>query len=107
VVYPFWLGNEKFHASHRSNLLRKDFKFYSQYGWQEENNLPYIWPTKEDKMLHGIKTKGEAQQYGIDYQNWVSKQNLSYGELVDYQIKLHAIAKKFGLVREFKENGIL
>lgn len=41
---PDWLGNEFFHASHRSNLLRKDFNYYSQYGWQEQNDLPYIWP---------------------------------------------------------------
>lgn len=40
---PFWFGNEKFHASHRSNLLRKDFTYYSKFGWTEENNLPYIW----------------------------------------------------------------
>lgn len=49
IVMPSWLGNEKFHSSHRSNLLRKDFTFYSQYGWQEKDNLPYIWPTKDLK----------------------------------------------------------
>jgi hypothetical protein len=32
---PPWFGDEQFHASHRSNLLRKDLKFYSQYGWSE------------------------------------------------------------------------
>ena len=42
--YPLWLGNESFHASHRSNLLRKDPIHYSQFGWTEPNNLPYIWP---------------------------------------------------------------
>ena len=41
---PPWLGNEAFHASHRSNLLRKDFAHYSQFGWTEPNNLPYVWP---------------------------------------------------------------
>lgn len=42
---PSWLGDFAFHASHRSNLLRKDPKFYGKYGWVEPNNLPYIWPT--------------------------------------------------------------
>ena len=42
---PFWLGNKKFHASHRSNLLRKDKKYYSQFGWKEKDNLPYVWVT--------------------------------------------------------------
>jgi hypothetical protein len=41
---PDWIGNEKFHASHRSNLLRKDKEFYGKFGWAEPDDLPYIWP---------------------------------------------------------------
>lgn len=41
---PPWLGDEAFHASHRSNLLRKDFTHYSQFGWTESVFLPYVWP---------------------------------------------------------------
>jgi hypothetical protein len=40
---PEWLGNKDFHASHRSNLLRKDKNYYSKFGWTEPPNLPYIW----------------------------------------------------------------
>lgn len=47
IMLPSWLGNEKFHASHRSNLLRKDPEFYGKYGWIEPNDLPYYWPSKE------------------------------------------------------------
>lgn len=47
IVFPSWLGSPTFHASHRSNLLRKDPAFYGQYGWREPNNLPYIWPEPE------------------------------------------------------------
>lgn len=43
---PPWLGNESFHASHRSNLLRKDPVWYGQFGWTEPPDLPYIWPVK-------------------------------------------------------------
>jgi hypothetical protein len=43
---PFWLGNRKFHAAHRSNLLRKDKIYYKQFKWKERNNLPYIWPVE-------------------------------------------------------------
>ncbi len=49
VKYPKWIGKEKFHASHRSNLLRKDSVFYSQYGWKEKPGMEYVWPTKEYK----------------------------------------------------------
>jgi hypothetical protein len=42
--YPPWLGNKRFHASHRSNLLRKDPEHYSQFGWIEDPDLEYVWP---------------------------------------------------------------
>lgn len=43
--YPAWFGWDEFHASHRSNLLRKDSDYYSQFGWSEPDDLPYVWPT--------------------------------------------------------------
>lgn len=46
LVGPTWLGDKSFHASHRSNLLRKDPQWYGQFGWTEPDNLPYIWPVK-------------------------------------------------------------
>jgi hypothetical protein len=42
--YPPWLGDEAFHASHRSNLLRKNPEWYGQFGWTEPDDLPYVWP---------------------------------------------------------------
>lgn len=41
---PHWIGNEDFHASHRSNLLRKDPIWYGQFGWTEPSTMEYIWP---------------------------------------------------------------
>lgn len=41
---PPWLGDERIHASHRSNLLRKDISYYKQFGWVEPDNLGYVWP---------------------------------------------------------------
>jgi len=54
-----------------------------------------------------IKTKGQARQYGIDYQKWASEKDLSYGEVIHFQNKLSTLAEKFNLVEEFKENGII
>lgn len=42
--YPPWLGDERLHASHKSNLLRKDPVHYGQFGWTEPNDLKYFWP---------------------------------------------------------------
>ena len=44
IVYPHWLGDDLFHSTHRSNLLRKDKEFYSKYLWKESDNMEYYWP---------------------------------------------------------------
>lgn len=43
VVYPPWFGDPAFHASHRSNLLRKNPEFYGRYGWNEPHDMEYVW----------------------------------------------------------------
>lgn len=42
LEFPAWLGDEEFHRSHRSNLLRKNFEYYSQY-FDEPTDLEYKW----------------------------------------------------------------
>lgn len=44
---PYWLGNNSFHVSHQSNLLRKDKSFYEKWFPNVPADLPYIWPTKD------------------------------------------------------------
>lgn len=44
IEFPKWLGDPNFHASHRSNLLRKDPVYYGKFGWKEPMDLPYVWP---------------------------------------------------------------
>lgn len=41
---PTWLGDERLHASHRSNLMRKNSDHYGGLGWTERDDLPYYWP---------------------------------------------------------------
>lgn len=47
-LYPPWFGDFALHASHRSNLLRKDPGYYGLFGWEEPPTLPYVWPTKKN-----------------------------------------------------------
>jgi len=54
-----------------------------------------------------IKTKKQARKYAIDFQNWSSQKNLSYAEVLVFQNKLQKIGKKFHLIKEFKENGLI
>jgi hypothetical protein len=43
IFLPPWFGNKEFHRSHRSNLLRKDAEYYSQY-FDDPSDLEYYWP---------------------------------------------------------------
>lgn len=49
--FPAWHGNDAFHASHRSNLLRKVPDYYGKYGWTEPHDLPYVWPKEAPYVL--------------------------------------------------------
>ena len=45
---PVWLGDEAFHLSHRSALVRKDPDFYRpRFGDDVPDDLPYVWPSPE------------------------------------------------------------
>lgn len=44
---PAWLGNENFHMSHRSNLLRKDPEYYRMQWPDLPDDLPYVWPEEK------------------------------------------------------------
>ena len=52
------------------------------------------------------QAKANAQEFAIDAQNIISENNFSYGEIADISDTLHSLGKRFGLVREFKENCI-
>jgi hypothetical protein len=41
---PDWLGDEEFHRSHRSSLVRKDPDHYRAQFPDVPDDLPYVWP---------------------------------------------------------------
>jgi hypothetical protein len=43
---PPWLGDEEFHRSHQSNLVRKWPEYYGLVFPGVPGDLPYIWPTR-------------------------------------------------------------
>jgi hypothetical protein len=57
ITLPWWLGYEPLHASHRSNLLRKDSAFYGKFGWREHDRMDYLWPKPDGKTV-AIGTTG-------------------------------------------------
>ena len=53
------------------------------------------------------QNQDEARQHAIDWQNWMSEQSLSYGEMSEWSEHFETIAEKWDLVDEFKENWII
>lgn len=48
---PPWLGDEAFHRSHRSALVRKDPEHYRRAFPDVPPDLPYVWPAS-DRACH-------------------------------------------------------
>jgi len=51
-----------------------------------------------------------VRNFAIDWQDWASNQNLSYGELAEWTGAIEQLAIATGsseLIEELKENGIL
>lgn len=51
--------------------------------------------------------KEEARDKAIEWQREASERCLSYGELAEAGAYFYKLAKRYGLVKEFKENGII
>ena len=48
---PSWFGNDEFHLSHRSNLVRKFPEHYLQYWPGMSPDLEYVWPVGRELIL--------------------------------------------------------
>jgi pyrimidine dimer DNA glycosylase len=56
---PPWLGDEKFHESHRSALVRKDAGYYGAMFGEVTADLDYVWPAS-DRSRRGGGVAGRA-----------------------------------------------
>lgn len=81
-------------------------KYYGEID-ELESEIRDITQSMEKFSLPLPTTQAEARQYAIDWQNWASVQDLSYGEMAEMQSILLKIAEDFDLVDEFTENGII
>lgn len=53
------------------------------------------------------QNKAKARQMAIDWQNIYSNLALSYAEAIGFQEQFRKLAKRYGLMKEFAENGII
>lgn len=58
-------------------------------------------------MTNYQKQKEKARATAIDWQEWASVESLSYLELANWQSYFYKLGKRCGLLKEFKENGII
>ena len=71
-----------------------------------EGAIFFVTATETTKRKTYQQAKNNAQEFAIDTQNIISECNFSYGEIADISDTLYKLGKRFGLVREFKENCI-
>lgn len=58
-------------------------------------------------MKNTYKMKKEmARQKAIDWQDDFRNHNYSYGELVEFEYHFEKLGRRYGLLKEFRENGI-
>ena len=55
---PAWLGDDAFHAAHRSNLLRKAPDYYRTFWPEEPDDLDYVWPVRKSPKPKVQSPKG-------------------------------------------------
>lgn len=51
--------------------------------------------------------KAAARDEAIDWQDWQTEQNLSWGELAEWGEHFEKLGKRYGILGEFRENGII
>lgn len=57
---PPWLGDEGFHLSHRSALLRKEPEHYASLFPDTPDDLPYVWPVRSEATIEAERRRAEA-----------------------------------------------
>ena len=58
------------------------------------------------KLTYSEK-KAKLREEAVEWQCDFSKHNYSYGELAEMQAYFEKEGKKYGLMKEFRENGII
>lgn len=54
-----------------------------------------------------LRLKSAAREKAIEWQSEQSERAISYGELAVYRERFEKLAKRYGLTKEFRENGII
>lgn len=92
MVYSEYLKKVVSEFQISENEARQKFGSFTLKQWSE--------------LFYNLK-KEKARQIAIDIQSKLSNEKTSYSELIEIQNRLQKIGKRTGLIKEFRENGIL
>lgn len=93
--------------------LKRNYKIVSA---KEDNTILCLTvrekTAEEKKMtLRGKASyqsrKEAARQSAIDWQNDFANHDYSWGELAEWQAHFEKLGRRYGLITEFKENGVI
>lgn len=70
------------------------------WAWQRD-----FWPAKEPRTY--AERKEAATREAIEWQLDFGHHNYGYSELADFRAHFEKLGRRFGLLREFRENGII
>ena len=104
VLFDFCNGSNNYITTDDKALFEMICKYYVS---QFENEYFLVNGLREWNGKRSYEGKKEVlRSFAIDWQNNFSNCNYSYGELANWQSFFEEYGRKYGLIKEFKENAI-
>lgn len=114
VKYTFKLSSDNGVATFKTYLNSYDMDLAIERVLTEQRcpesaiisvNVKMVESVDEGKQRY-LELKEMARQEAIDWQLDLGNHNYSWGELAEYQSRFEKLGKRYGLLKEFRENGI-
>ena len=106
IHITFTDGSNPYILTDESHLYKWLYNYVLELNKIADGAIFFVTATGTTRRKTYQKAKEAARLFAIDAQNIISENNFSYGEIADISDTLHALGRRFGLVREFKENCI-
>lgn len=105
-----WYGKKLTETDHANNkyYLKLTQLYFIQRLYPKEKrilNENTILCVNDTKMTYQQR-KEKARQEAIDWQNDFGNHNYYWSEIADFGYHFYKLGKRYGLLREFRENGI-
>ena len=105
IHIKFTDGSNPYILTDESQLFKWFYNYVLELNKIAEGAI-FVTATETTSRKTYQEAKEAVRLFAIDAQNIISESNFSYGEIADFSDILHALGRRFGLVREFRENCI-